>query len=379
VAPGFTYSTAGTYTAALRVTDNHGAPSAPASVTITVSPASANTPPVPVIEAPLAGETWGVGQQISFSGSATDEQDGQLAASQLSWQLTIQHCPASCHPHDIQTFPGVSAGSFFTPDHEYPSYLELTLTATDAVGASASTTRRLDPRTVILSFQTVPAGLQVAVNATVAAAPFSRTVIEGSSNSVTAVSPQTLNGTSYTFADWSDGGAETHNIVATATASYTATFVASSQTVSVLASADAEIRAGNSKRNFGGATTLRVRQDVYRSYLKFTVPALSGVVQSARLRVFVVDPGPSGGSAYLVGNTWTETGITWNNAPPIVGSPLFTLGAATLGTWVEFDVTPATSSSTIVSFALSGGSSNTIGFSSRTGANPPQLVITTQP
>ena len=35
-----------------------------------------------------------------------------------------------CHTHPLQTFPGVASGSFRAPDHEYPSYLNLTLTAT---------------------------------------------------------------------------------------------------------------------------------------------------------------------------------------------------------------------------------------------------------
>ena len=38
----------------------------------------------------------------------------------------------------IQDFSGVASGSFVAPDHEYPSYLELRLTATDS-GTSSST------------------------------------------------------------------------------------------------------------------------------------------------------------------------------------------------------------------------------------------------
>jgi hypothetical protein len=50
-------------------------------------------------------------------------------------------------------------------------------------------------------------------------------VIVGSNNSVSAPSPQTLAGSSYTFSSWSDGGAQTHNVVApAAAATYTATY-----------------------------------------------------------------------------------------------------------------------------------------------------------
>jgi hypothetical protein len=54
------------------------------------------------------------------------------------------------------------------------------------------------------------------VNATPSTATFTRTVIVGSTNSISATTPQTKGGKSYTFQSWSDGGAQTHNIVAPA-------------------------------------------------------------------------------------------------------------------------------------------------------------------
>jgi PKD repeat protein len=206
----YTYTVQGTYTARLKVTDNAGA-SATASVVITVG----NTPPTVNITTPAAGTTWKVGDVISFSGSATDQQDGTLPASALAWDLTLYHCPSNCHTHQLQSFSGAS-GSFVTPDHEYPSYLELRLTATDSGGLAASKTLRLDPRTVVLTFQTTPGGFGLVVNATPATATFTRTVIVGSSNSISATTPQTKGGKRYSFQSWSDGGAQTHNIVAPA-------------------------------------------------------------------------------------------------------------------------------------------------------------------
>jgi hypothetical protein len=202
------------------VTDPVGA-SDTVSVTITVgSPA-----PTATINLPTAGTTWQVGTVINFSGSATDIQDGALPASALSWTLLLQHCPSDCHAHQLQSFDGVASGSFVAPDHEYPSYLELQLTATDSGGLSGTTSVRLDPRTVTLTFQTNPGGLTLAVGGTSAKAQFNRTVIIGSSNSISALTPQTRGNKSYVFQSWSDGGAQTHNIVAPATAAtYTARF-----------------------------------------------------------------------------------------------------------------------------------------------------------
>ena len=89
----YTYTAQGTYAATLRVTDSHGA-----SDTDTVPIAVGNTPPTPTIATPAAGTTWKVGDVISFSGSATDQQDGTLPASGLSWKLVMQHCPIQLPP-----------------------------------------------------------------------------------------------------------------------------------------------------------------------------------------------------------------------------------------------------------------------------------------
>jgi len=185
-----------------------------------------NQPPTPTISTPSASLSWKVGDRITFSGGATDPEDGGLPASALSWSLTLEHCPSNCHTHFLQTFLGVSSGSFVTPDHEYPTYLVLQLTATDFGGLSASTSVRLDPQTVSLSFQSVPTGLQLVVASYGSTAtPFSRTVIAGSTNSIGALSPQTLNGQTYQFASWSDAGGQSHSVIANASAAYTATFV----------------------------------------------------------------------------------------------------------------------------------------------------------
>ncbi len=215
-----TYTATGTYTASLRVTDVRGATGTD-SVDISVG----NTAPNVVIATPAAGTTWKVGDVINFSGSATDAQDGTLPASALTWELILQHCPANCHSHQLQTFPGVASGSFSAPDHEYPSYLELRVTATDSGGLTNTKVVRLDPRTVRLTFQTNPSGLSLNVGGVSSKATFTRTVIVGSTNTIIATTPQTKGTKQYRFLSWSDGGAQTHSIVAPGTAStYTAKF-----------------------------------------------------------------------------------------------------------------------------------------------------------
>ena len=83
----------------------------------------------------------------------------------------------------------------------------------------------IDPRTVSLTLDSAPDGLQLGLNSAPAApAPFTRTVIEGSQNTVIASSPQTLGGDSYAFSSWSDGGAAAHNVTVDQDTTLTATF-----------------------------------------------------------------------------------------------------------------------------------------------------------
>ncbi len=213
----FAYLNAGSYNVGLRVTDNHGA-----SATDHVAVTAGNTPPVAAIASPTAGLTWKVGESIAFDGGATDRQDGALPAASLSWSLVLNHCPSGCHGHAIETFPGTDHGSFAAPDHEYPSHLELRLTATDSGGLSDTRTIRLDPKTVDLLLASSPTGLELGLNGSLLRAPFTRTVIQGSVNSISAPSPQSLGGKTYTFGSWSDGGAGSHTITAGESRGYTA-------------------------------------------------------------------------------------------------------------------------------------------------------------
>ncbi|HEY7132013.1 MAG TPA: PQQ-dependent sugar dehydrogenase, partial [Candidatus Limnocylindrales bacterium] len=224
-----TYSADGVYNVALRVTDSHGA-----TATTTTPINVGGSLPVPVIDSPSSSLTWSVGDPIAFSGHATDGQGQAIPASGLTWNVILHHCPTpqSCHTHPVQTFSGVASGSVNAPDHEYPSFLELQLVAKDSANKTASTSVSVQPKGAPLSIATNPPGLSVTVGtASPAATPFTKTVIANTNISVAAPVTQTLNGVTYTFSSWSDGGAATHDVnVPLAGSSLTATYSSSSTT-----------------------------------------------------------------------------------------------------------------------------------------------------
>jgi len=227
----YTYTTAGVITARLRITDDKGG-SDTTSVTIT-----AGAPPVPTIDTPLSGTTWKVGDLIDFSGSALDE-GTPMDASALAWEVILHHCDTitQCHTHPLNTFTGVTSGSFAAPDHEYPAYLELRLTATGQSGLAGVTSVNLYPQTVEVTIASSPPGLQATMDGRTDTMPFTRTEIVGASHTIDVATPQTLSGTSYAFGSWSDAGARVHDIVLDDTpATFTATFTPVSGPSPVLA------------------------------------------------------------------------------------------------------------------------------------------------
>ena len=335
VKPTYTYTTAKDYQVGLRVSDGQGT-SDTLDQPLTIS--AGNTPPSATIDSPLSTTTWKVGDTISFSGSATDQQDGTLGDTKLTWSLIMHHCSSqsSCHEHRVQEFAGVASSSFVAPDHEYPSYLELRLSANDSGGLTDTKSVRLDPKTVELSFRSDPAGLQLTVGSASGTTPFSRTVIAGSNNSISATSPQTLGGTNYSFASWSDSGAQSHDIVAPNDATtYTATYTpATTGTQSLNSVADAGLTELAPTNNNGAATTLKVDGDdpdpgggdLYAA-LRWDlsqIPA-GATVSNATVTLNISNPSPQTYGAYELKKAWNEGQLSWNQAA--TGTPWATAGA----------------------------------------------------
>ncbi len=69
-----------------------------------------------------------------------------------------------------------------------------------------------------------PAGLSLALGPSAGPAPFTRSLIEGSTTTIAAPSPQNLAGTPFVFGFWSDGGAQSHTVTVEGDREYTATY-----------------------------------------------------------------------------------------------------------------------------------------------------------
>ncbi len=155
-----------------------------------------------------------------------------------------------------------------------------------------------------------------------------------------------------------------------------------SATLTFNPSADAYISATSPTKNYGG-TTVRVRTGTaaspgtYVTYVRFDVSGLAGrPVSGLKLRLYDTDASVDGGAVYAAGNGWTETGITWANAPATTGPSLGAAGRVAANAWAAVTLAPAViSGDGAYTFVLVSGSTDSAYYQSRTGANPPTLEL----
>lgn len=215
-ASGTTATETGTYegtanvTVAVRVTDKGTGVQSVAELTVYPG----DEPPEVDIFEPGDGQTWAVGQDIEFAGDATEFGGEPVKWTNLYWKTRILHCPfgGGCHRHPLQVFPATDGGELVAPEHDYPSSIELSLTATDERGLSNTETVTLAARPVKVTLDSTPAGVDLTAGSFDEAAPYSFEAIEGSTIQLLAPKKVTVDGVEYPFLEWSDGGARIHSV-----------------------------------------------------------------------------------------------------------------------------------------------------------------------
>ncbi|WOB07861.1 PQQ-dependent sugar dehydrogenase [Piscinibacter gummiphilus] len=190
-----------------------------------VQQTSSNQAPVATIAAPVAGATFRAGTTVSFSGSATDAEDGALAGARLTWWADLHH---DTHSHPFLQPTTGSGGTVTIPTRGETSdniFYRFHLRATDSAGATHEVTRDIVPQKARLTITTVPAGLSLTLDGQPISAPVTLTGVVGIERDLGAPATQDANGRRYQFTSWSDGGAATHTISTPASdTTYTATY-----------------------------------------------------------------------------------------------------------------------------------------------------------
>jgi len=188
---------------------------------------TSDRPPVGQILTPAQGTTYFGGMVVNYSGSASDFEDGDLPASAFTWQVDFHH-NTHIHPF-IAATTGSKTGTFTIPNRGETSsnvFYRLILTVEDSAGLTYTVSRDILPRRANMTFATNPAGLRITLDGQNRMTPFTVTGVVGIKRTIAAPSPQTLNGLSYVFQSWSDGGAISHEIsTSSVNTTYTANFI----------------------------------------------------------------------------------------------------------------------------------------------------------
>ena len=175
-----------------------------------------NDSPVPTITSPVAGKTYSGGEAITFSGTATDKEDGNLPASAFTWRIDLYHFDDPAHSHPaMDPTSGIKSDTFIVPTEMETSpnvLFRIFLTVTDSKGASKTVSRDIVPIISTITLNTKPAGLKLKLDGSVVTTPYTFKGAKGILRAIEAVSPQTVNGVNYAFSSWSDNGARAHTI-----------------------------------------------------------------------------------------------------------------------------------------------------------------------
>lgn len=376
--------------------------SSPAGSVITVSGTlggggTTPRPPVATISTPATTLQYTAGGTVSFSGNATDPDEGTLASSRFQWTVTPVRNGLFGNP---QTFSGIKSGSFVVPadfqraiDQKYV----IQLTVTDATGLTSTKTVEIKPRIINITIKSNVAGVSPGLNGLWESLTTPLPMVAGVQN-LFAPSPQLVgdpaNGRIFKFSSWSIGGSATRTVTTTTDATYTANFtevVDGSAGRFFGVSDDAFVRDGDGgDTNYGSDAVLQVKNSsdagkTRYAYFRFDIG--NAALTTAKLRLFA---NLSGNGEILPTNVfgvdanWDGNTITFNNRPLFGATPIATnVVRDQTGRWYEFDVSSYVkqarqAGATAVAFAVAqdGNSSPFVGITSNeAAANVPQLFL----
>lgn len=205
-----TYVANGRYLANLTVSDGRGGSS---SLTEPLVVDVGNEPPQGTILTPASSVLYAAGETVSFQGTGTDPQDGELPASAFTWSFLFLH-GTHVHPF-IEPIAGVKGGSFTVPvegevsaDQGYRIFL----TVKDAGGLEHVSSVDIRPRTTHLTLRSNVPGVTLKLDALPQATPYEVDGVVGMRRVIEAPARQTIGGRAYEFQRWSDGGTRRHPV-----------------------------------------------------------------------------------------------------------------------------------------------------------------------
>ncbi|MEL7530443.1 MAG: PQQ-dependent sugar dehydrogenase [Bacteroidota bacterium] len=161
-----------------------------------------NQRPIPQIALPTAQTTYKAGDILQFSGSAQDQEEGNLAAQNLKWWINFHH---DAHFHPAMIPLEGAGGTYEIPrigEIDDNVWYRLYLQATDSGGLSQLTYRDIYPEKVKITVLSEPSGLWVNHDGKQKQTPFSFESVQGIWRTIQAPVVQELAGRYLIFDHW---------------------------------------------------------------------------------------------------------------------------------------------------------------------------------
>ncbi|HXU80852.1 MAG TPA: PQQ-dependent sugar dehydrogenase [Polyangia bacterium] len=353
------------------------------SATLTVT---TNQAPTVAITAPATGAMYSGGQTINFAGDGNDAEDGSLPPSAFEWAIVFHH-DTHTHPF-LDSIPGVKSGSFVIPDRGERStnvWYRIHLTVHDSAGLVTTTFRDIVPRVANVTLQSSPPGLQLTMDGVPFTAPGTFAGVVGMIRAIGAPTPQTLNGSNFTFSAWSDNGAADHEIAIPATdTTYTASYGmggSGGTRVFQINSGGGAVSPFAADQSFSGGNSFSASAAVSTAGVANAAPA--AVYQSERYGNFSYTLGGlTAGAAYTVRLHfaeifWTAAGqrrfnVSINGSQVLTNYDIFVAaGGALKAVVVDFPATASGSGQIVVQYTTVTDNAKASGIELLTAGAPP--------
>ena len=170
--------------------------------------------PTARIVTPAADTHFRAGQRFSFSGTGTDPEDGDLGADRMTWQ--VDYITGDVVRPFMSATSGISEGEFTIPRESVFKGADvryrIRLTVTDADGTSSTTTRDILPVVSHVTLRSNVPGAVVFLDGQTKETPASFDGVAGLRRVLSAGTRQEINGLTYVFDGWSDGGMRVHAV-----------------------------------------------------------------------------------------------------------------------------------------------------------------------
>lgn len=210
------------YTVTLTVTDGNKAATATQRIVV-----GSTAPDAAIQVTSPGGDHYNAGDTLTFHATGSDVEDGALPDSSYTWMVEFLHAEHK-HPF-LSEVEGPNLTMTVPTDYDQlaDTRYRVILTVTDSSGLSTRVEQIVRPNLVTLTFGADDPQAAYTVDGVPRTGTYTEQAVVGVHRTISAVSPQTINGKQVVFGSWSDGGEGTHVIVTPGSnTTYTVTYVA---------------------------------------------------------------------------------------------------------------------------------------------------------